>query len=62
MSVQVFIGSDKMALEAAEAGLDGNVSSGGGSAIVSAMLATVDAAVKGDDKSAESAFASVASW
>ncbi|EIE24797.1 aldolase [Coccomyxa subellipsoidea C-169] len=59
---QVFIGSDKMALEAAEAGLDGNVSSGGGSAIVSAMLATVDAAVKGDDESAESAFASVTSW
>jgi hypothetical protein len=41
-AAQVYIGSDKVALEALEGGLDGNVSSAGGCAIVSAALAMVD--------------------
>lgn len=58
----MYIGSDKVALEALEGGLDGNVSSVGGCAIVSAALAMVDAAAKGNDGAAEAAFSSVSSW
>lgn len=62
MHSQVYIGSDKVALEALREGLDGNVSSGGGSAVLPEVVAMVGATGRGDTRAADSAFAAVTFW
>ncbi len=58
----MYIGSDISAKKALNAGLDGNVSSGGGSAILTAMVDFAAAGQDGDAGHLDAAFADIERW